>query len=179
VLFGDYNPAGRLPVTFYKSIEDLPPFDDYNMSGRTYRYFKGEPQFEFGYGLSYTQFGYSDLKTEKRADTLFVEFELTNAGERDGQEVVQLYVKEKNNREKVPLKSLKSFQRVFLKAGGQKKIRFSVPLETLSCRNIEKHDFEPIKGPFEIQIGASSQDIRLKQETEIRPKQYIKYIKTK
>src|SRR4026208_587010 len=96
VLFGDYNPAGRLPVTFYKSVDQLPPFTDYSMEGRTYRYFKGEPLYPFGYGLSYTRFDYSNLrfqsKTVKAGESMKVSVDVTNAGDREGEEVVQLYL---------------------------------------------------------------------------------------
>ena len=104
VLFGDYDPAGRLPVTFYKSARDLPPFEDYNMvpdslgQGRTYRYFTDVPLYPFGFGLSYTKFNYSNLKVSsgpvKANDTIKVTVNVRNVGERDGDEVVQLYVKD-------------------------------------------------------------------------------------
>ena len=95
VIFGDYNPGGRLPVTFYKSVNDLPAFDDYNMKNRTYRYFTGEPLFPFGFGLSYTTFEYSKLKVEKNlkaGDTVMVSVIVKNTGKMAGDEVVQLYV---------------------------------------------------------------------------------------
>ena len=168
VLFGDYNPAGRLPVTFYKSSDDLPPFDDYDMSGRTYRYFKGEPQYEFGYGLSYTQFGYSGMKTEQTRDTLFVEFTLTNTGRKNGEEAVQLYVKEESHRERAPVKSLKGFQRVFLKAGEQKKIKMAIPVEALKHWDEKQHTFVAEDSFCELQIGASSEDIRLRSKIKLK-----------
>ncbi len=95
VLFGDYNPAGRLPVTFYKSADQLPPFTDYGMKGRTYRYFTGEPLFPFGYGLSYTTFSYSGLTVSaaRTGQPVQVAVEVQNTGSRAGEEVVQLYVK--------------------------------------------------------------------------------------
>ena len=96
VLFGDYNPAGRLPVTFYRNIAQLPDFEDYNMTGRTYRYFKGDPLFPFGYGLSYTTFNYGNIKLEqtiKVGETAKMVIPVTNTGNRDGEEVVQVYLK--------------------------------------------------------------------------------------
>ena len=167
VLFGDYNPAGRLPVTFYKSVADLPPFDDYGMAKRTYRFFEGRPQYEFGYGLSYTHFDYSGLNVEQEEDTLFVSFMLANTGKRTGDEVVQLYVKEKNLRQKVPLKSLKGFQRVFLDTGERKSVRFSIPLAELRHWDSAENKFMLGKAFYEIQLGASSEDIRLKQRVRI------------
>ena len=96
MLFGDYNPAGRLPVTFYKSVSDLPPFEDYAMKGRTYRFFTGTPLYPFGHGLSYTTFAYTNLRTSAErvpaAGTIGVSVDVTNTGARAGDEVVQLYV---------------------------------------------------------------------------------------
>src|SRR4030095_10333290 len=95
VIFGDYNPAGRLPVTFYKSVNDLPPFEDYDMKGRTYRYFKGEVLYPFGYGLSYTSFSYDHLdlaSSYKMGDSVKVSVDVRNSGKVEGDEVVQLYL---------------------------------------------------------------------------------------
>ncbi|RLD63547.1 MAG: hypothetical protein DRI95_11585 [Bacteroidetes bacterium] len=101
VLFGDYNPSGSLPVTFYKSINDLPPFEDYNMKGRTYRYFGAEVLYPFGYGLSYTDFSYSKPKLSKaeinKDETLNVKVTITNTGKYDGTTVVQLYINDKES----------------------------------------------------------------------------------
>ncbi|MGV3704412.1 MAG: glycoside hydrolase family 3 C-terminal domain-containing protein [Arcticibacter sp.] len=129
VLFGDYNPAGRLPVTFYSKDEDLPDFNDYSMDNRTYRYFKGKPLFEFGHGLSYTTFRYDQLNipasTSKGKDVT-VSVRVTNTGARDGDEVVQLYVSHKDTGLKTPAKALKGFQRVFLKKGESKTLTFKL-----------------------------------------------------
>lgn len=129
VLFGDYNPAGRLPVTFYSKDEDLPDFNDYSMDNRTYRYFKGKPLFEFGHGLSYTTFRYDQLtlpaSTSKGKDVT-VSVRVTNTGARDGDEVVQLYVSHKDTGLKTPAKALKGFQRVFLKKGESKTLTFKL-----------------------------------------------------
>jgi beta-glucosidase len=121
VLFGDYNPAGRLPVTFYKSADQLPSFDDYSMKGRTYRYFQGEPLYAFGYGLSYTSFAYSRLDCPERAPAnhdVPVSVEVRNTGKLDGEEVVQLYVKHDG------VRSLEGFRRVMLKAGERRILKF-------------------------------------------------------
>ena len=124
VLFGDYNPAGRLPVTFYKSADQLPPFDDYGMKNRTYRYFEGEPLYPFGYGLSYTAFTYRNLQApaEGRAGSAIqVSVEVQNTGKRDGEDVIQLYLKHPG-----VVRELQGFERVPLKAGEKKTVRFTL-----------------------------------------------------
>jgi beta-glucosidase len=124
VLFGDYNPAGRLPVTFYKSEDQLPPFDDYSMKGRTYRYFEGEPLYPFGYGLSYTTFTYTNLRVPDEASAgspVKVSVEVENSGKRDGEDVVQLYVKHPG-----VVRELQGFERVPLRAGERKTVSFTV-----------------------------------------------------
>jgi beta-glucosidase len=124
VLFGDYNPAGRLPVTFYKSEDQLPPFDGYSMKGRTYRYFEGEPLYPFGYGLSYTAFTYRNPRApdEARAGSpLKISVEVENSGKRDGEDVVQLYVKHPG-----VVRELQGFERVPLRAGEKKTVEFTV-----------------------------------------------------
>lgn len=133
VLFGDYNPSGRLPLTFYKSDSDLPDFNDYSMAGRTYRYFNGQPLYAFGHGLSYTTFRYDDLRVA-RADvkTKLVAVSVTNTGKMDGEEVVQLYVINGDRKVAAPLRSLKGFQRIFLKAGETKQVKFYLTEEDLS-----------------------------------------------
>ena len=113
VLFGDFNPGGKLPLTFYNDINDLPPFDDYDIrNGRTYMYFKDEPLYPFGYGLSYTNFTFQDVRLNNthlsKNDTLSISFEITNTGSRSGSEVPQLYIENQG------IKKLKAFKRVFL-----------------------------------------------------------------
>lgn len=127
VLFGDYNPAGRLPVTFYKSAGQLPPFTDYSMAGRTYRYFRGEPLYPFGYGLSYTTFAYRNLTVPKIAatgDPVKVSVEVRNAGQLPGEEVVELYLK--SDAAGAPLRSLEGFQRVALAPGQSRVVEFTL-----------------------------------------------------
>ena len=117
VLFGDYNPAGRLPVTFYRSVDQLPPFSDYDMDGRTYRYFDGDPLFPFGYGLSYTTFAYRDLALPEAVfsgEEVQVSVEVENTGSVPGEEVVQLYVTDVDASAPVPIRSLAGAQRIFL-----------------------------------------------------------------
>ena len=118
VLFGDTNPAGRLPVTFYESVSQLPPFADYAMEGRTYRYFRGEPLYPFGHGLSYTRFEYSGLRLSRTRlgplDRLEVSLDVKNAGARDGDEVVQLYARDVETRKGAPIRQLRGFERIRL-----------------------------------------------------------------
>jgi beta-glucosidase len=160
VLFGDYNPAGRLPVTFYKSVDQLPPFEDYNMKGRTYRYFEGEPLYPFGYGLSYAKFKYQNLSVprEVRAgEAAKISVEVQNVGKSPGDEVVQLYVKALKASTRVAIRSLEGFKRIHLKPGEKKVVEFRLEPKQLSVFNsrrgnrIAKYVVEP--GPFEIAVG--------------------------
>lgn len=152
VLFGDYNPAGRLPVTFYKSDKDLPDFEDYRMDNRTYRYFKGEVRYPFGYGLSYTRFTYSHLKLQQKSDSVEVEVTVSNVGKREGEEVIQLYVSHDNPAFRVPIRSLKGFQRIVLRAGEQKKVRFTLTPKELSLVNASGQTV-PMAGDICISMG--------------------------
>ncbi|HEX3084580.1 MAG TPA: glycoside hydrolase family 3 C-terminal domain-containing protein [Pyrinomonadaceae bacterium] len=156
VLFGDYNPGGRLPVTFYKSVDQLPPFTDYSMQGRTYRYFKGEPLYPFGFGLSYTNFKYDKLRlSDRRISTgqdLKVTAEVTNAGDRAGDEVVQLYVTHLAASVPVPIRSLAGVQRIFLKPGEKRTVAFTLAPEQMSVIDDGgKRLIEP--GEFLINLG--------------------------
>jgi beta-glucosidase len=158
VLFGDYNPAGRLPVTFYKSVEQLPPFEDYNMKDRTYRYFAGEPLFPFGYGLSYTNFKYSNLIIPdeiKVGEEINISVEVQNAGKTAGNEVVQLYIKDVAASVTVPIHSLQGFKRIHLEPGEKQIVEFKLQPKQLSVINTEdenvKYIIEP--GGFEISVG--------------------------
>jgi beta-glucosidase len=134
-LFGDYNPSGRLPVTFYASTEQLPPFDDYSMSNRTYRYFSGQPLYSFGYGLSYTKFHYSagELSTTalEAGKPLTVSFAMQNVGERDGEEVAELYLIP-TNIVGAPQRSLAAFQKVHLARGTSKTVQVTIDPRQLS-----------------------------------------------
>ena len=118
VLFGNVNPTGRLPVTFYRSTTDLPDFEDYSMANRTYRYFKGKPLFAFGYGLSYTEFSYKNAALDQSmltaGDTVKVSFDLQNSGERDGDEVAQIYFRHVNSAVPQPKLALCGFTRIHL-----------------------------------------------------------------
>lgn len=134
VLFGDYNPSGRLPVTFYAADTDLPPLNDYNMYNRTYRYFNGVPLYPFGFGLSYTTFSYDSLRMPvkvKKGKAVSVYAKVTNTGNVDGEEVVQLYVQHPGLERFAPHQELKGFQRVALKKGASAVIRFVLPADQL------------------------------------------------
>ena len=140
VLFGDYNPAGRLPVTYYKSVEQLPEFENYDMDGRTYRYFKDEPLYPFGYGLSYTTFEYSDLDAPgsvKAGDKLEFKVTVKNTGESDGDEVVQIYLADEEASTRRPVRQLEGFKRIHLKAGESKDLEFVLDPRQLSIINEE------------------------------------------
>jgi beta-glucosidase len=155
VLFGDYNPAGRLPVTFYKSADQLPPFSDYSMKGRTYRYFTGEPLFPFGYGLSYTTFDYHNFGVPERAnagDTIRVSVEVENTGTVAGEEVVELYISRVGATQAWPIRSLEAFRRVALLAKEKKTVQFVIqPRQFAHVTADGSKMVEP--GVFEISVG--------------------------
>lgn len=175
VLFGNYNPAGRLPVTFYKSTKELANFKDYNMragKGFTYRYYQGEALYPFGHGLSYTQFAYSEMEVKKSKvcmeDEFIVSFNVKNNGKMDGEEVVQLYAKDIESDKWMPNKQLRKFERIALKKGEEKTVSFKInPKKDLRYYNsmLRKYTVEP--GEFEIQVGASSEDIRLRSIVKV------------
>jgi len=155
VLFGDYNPAGRLPVTYYASVEQLPPFEEYDMKGRTYRYFTGEPLWPFGYGLSYTTFGYSALKVPEKVTAgsqLTVSVTVTNTGKVAGEEVVQLYLTDEKASTPRPVRHLEGFRRISLKPGESKVVEFPLEPRQLSLiNNKENRVVEP--GWFTVAVG--------------------------
>jgi len=155
VLFGDYNPAGRLPVTYYKSVDQLPAFENYDMEGRTYRYFRQTPLYPFGFGLSYTNFTYSGLKVPaevKMGEKITVSVDVTNAGSRDGEEVVQLYLTDEKASTPRPIRQLEGFKRIALKKGETKTVQFTIEPRQLSMINKkDKQVVEP--GFFTIAVG--------------------------
>lgn len=157
VIFGDYNPAGRLPVTFYKDINDIPVFSNYEMKGKTYRYFKGEPLYEFGYGLSYTTFNYSNLevpKTHQAGNDLTIQVDVENTGEVKGEEVIQVYIQNPNADELNPHKTLAAFDRVSIESGEKKTLTFKIDKEQLSMVNKQGEKVvEP--GELEISVGGA------------------------
>lgn len=164
ILFGRYNPSGRLPVTFYDTVNDLPPFEDYAMEGRTYRYFHGEPLFPFGHGLSYSNFHYRDLQINMQeaaeGDSVAVAVTVVNEGPYDGDEVVQLYVSDPESSPSRTLKSLKGFERIHLSVGEERTIHIPLAVQDLSHYDEVLGEFVVEPGAFEIQAGASSDDIR-------------------
>lgn len=169
VLFGDYNPAGRLPVTFYKSDSDLPSFMDYSMANRTYRYFTGEPLYGFGYGLSYTSFRYDQLKTPATAmagNSITVTARVTNTGKKEGEEVVQLYISPVDKNTKAPLKALKGFKRISLKPGESQQLEFVLTSSDLSIAD-EKGAPQPLKGKISISIGGGQPGEKLKTTSNV------------
>jgi beta-glucosidase len=156
VLFGDHNPSGRLPVTFYKSVAQLPPFEDYRMQGRTYRYFKGEPLYPFGFGLSYTKFSYSNLLLSKQRaganESVEVSAEVRNIGGRDGDEVVELYVTDVEASVPVPIRSLQGISHIFLKPGEKRRVSFTLTPRQLSLTDDNgRRVVEP--GAFIVSVG--------------------------
>ena len=182
VLFGDYNPSGKLPISFPREEGQIPIYYNHFNTGRpapnetatnyvsAYIDLKNSPKFPFGYGLSYTTFNYSDLqlskKVMKKNETITVSFTLTNTGKFDGEEVVQLYLKDQVGSVVRPVKELRDFQKVFLKAGASQKITFTIDKEKLAFYNA-KLEWEPEPGTFEVQLGSSSTDIRLKDNFEL------------
>ena len=172
VLFGDYNPAGRLPITFPVAEAQLPLYYNHKPTGRAddYMNLTGHPLFPFGYGLSYTDFAYSDInlsKTEiKATEIIDVRFKLKNTGVYAGDEVVQLYIRDLFASVARPVMELKGFQRIHLKAGESKQITFKITPELLSMLDINLQQIvEP--GEFRIMIGASSRHIHLRETIKV------------
>jgi beta-glucosidase len=166
VLFGNYNPAGRLVTTWPRSMEQLPPMMDYDVRhGRTYQYFSGKPLFSFGYGLSYTTFAYSNLSTSAESLTkdrsVVVRFDLKNTGDRQGEEVVQLYVKHIGSKVARPLEELKGFRRIALSAGAAARVELTLHAADLGYWDAQRNGFVVEPGAIEIRIGTSAADIKL------------------
>jgi len=153
VLYGDYNPAGRLPVTFYKKVSQLPDYEDYSMKGRTYRYFEGTPLFPFGHGLSYTTFAYG--KAEVKDGCLLVP--VTNTGSMDGDEVVQLYLNRPDDAGG-PRKTLRAFKRVHIPAGATRTVSLPLTEETFNWWDTATNTVHPLKGSYKLLYGGSSDD---------------------
>ena len=174
VLFGDVNPGGKLPETFYASTKELPPMSDYDLINhpRTYMYFNKPVLYPFGYGLSYTKFEYSNLKLNsdkiKKDGEVELQFTIQNTGKLKGDEVAQVYVHKDNANIKVPINQLKRFQRITLSPGESKTLSFKIPASELSFYSTRTNDFEIDPGLWEIQIGSSSKDIRLKKDITIQ-----------
>ncbi|MEN8118984.1 MAG: glycoside hydrolase family 3 N-terminal domain-containing protein [Bacteroidota bacterium] len=172
IIFGDVNPSGRLPVTFYKSVDDLPAFDDYNMQGRTYRFFQGETLFPFGYGLSYTTFDFKNFKTNKEIynqdEIIQLSLSVENTGGFDGDDVIQVYYKSVNSQLNKPIKSLIRFNRLSIKKGENKTIEISVPVKEMALWDINEKKYVVEPGKYQLLVSKNANDVILLKEIEIR-----------
>ena len=173
VLFGDYNPAGRLPVTFYRSTADLPPFDDYAMTGRTYRFFTGKPLYAFGYGLSYTKFKYSHLTTSAKtlaaSDSLSVAVDVKNDGKVRGDEVVQLYVRHEGSRVPRPRLDLRGYRRITLDPGQSRRVSFTLSGASLAWWDSTAQRWTVEQDRVRLQVGGSSDADRAHTTISVTP----------
>jgi beta-glucosidase len=172
VLFGKYNPSGRLPVTFYEKTEDLPDFTDYRMANRTYRYFTGKALFPFGFGLSYTSFQYLPVTpatdTVAKKGTLHLSVPVKNTGDRDGDEVVQVYLHDKDSTVPQPIRSLIAFKRIAVARGAMVNVKFDIPIDRFHYWSVEKKVYVVDPGKYDVEIGASSGDLRQTCEVTVK-----------
>ncbi|MBD3256715.1 MAG: glycoside hydrolase family 3 protein, partial [Candidatus Lokiarchaeota archaeon] len=161
VIFGDFNPSGKLPITFYNSVDQLPDFKDYKMLNRTYRYLNENPLFPFGFGLSYTSFEYSDFKISplelSKEDEIQISVDVLNIGKQPGQEIVQLYLKKLESKNRIPLIELKGFKKIYLKRGEMKKVSFMLTSDQYSIVNEEGNRIIE-SGIYRIFIGGCQPD---------------------
>ena len=168
VLMGDYNPAGRLPLTFYNSTAELPAFDDYDITnGRTYQYYRNEPLYVFGHGLSYTSFRYSGLRVSVNEGVMNVQFDVRNVGRADGDEVPQVYVRFPQLARPLPIKQLHAFDRVTVPRATTVHMNFDIPLSELRLWDDDLKEFYTPEGQYAVMVGASSADIRLQQMVQV------------
>jgi len=158
VLFGDYNPSGKLPVTFYKNTEELPDFLDYTMKNRTYRYYTGEALFPFGFGLSYTQFEIGKPAYSKDQ----VRVKVKNVGAVKGLETVQVYIRSLADKEG-PLKSLRAYQQVSLNPGESKTLTIDLPRQSFEGWDVKTNTMRVVPGKYEVMVGNSSADKALQK----------------
>ncbi len=163
-LFGEANPSGRLPVTFYKSMEQVPDFKDYSMKGRTYRFMEVEPAYPFGYGLSYTQFTYENLSAKAQEGGIDIQVTLRNAGNRDGKEIAQVYVSWNNPAFETPIRQLAAFSPVFLKAGESSRLSLRVTPEQLAVYDLEGQATAH-RGSVTVYVGGGQPDPRTEMLT--------------
>jgi beta-glucosidase len=171
-LFGDDNPGGHLPYTVYANLDGVPPQNEYDVSkGYTYLYFKGLPLYAFGHGLSYTRFQYSNLKlgaaSVAATGQVEVSFDIKNVGERAGADVVQFYTHQEHSAVVQPIKSLRAFERVTLQPGETKQVHFNMPAKDLAFFDVHARKFIVEPGAFDVLIGSSSDDIRLRSRVEV------------
>jgi len=164
LLFGNISPSGHLPLTFYKSIKDVPDYSDYSMKGRTYRYFNGPVQYPFGFGLSYTSFEYQAEKSPEKKyiakDTVNVTVKVKNTGKMDGDEVVQAYIQYPQV-DRMPVKELKGFKRVSVSKGGEQSVSIKIPVKDLQKWDLKTHGWKIYPGDYKLVLGSSSQDDKL------------------
>jgi beta-glucosidase len=173
ILFGDVNPSGRLPLTFYAGDSQLRPMDEYDLTkGRTYMYLQGKPLYAFGHGLSYTSFRYANLNVPKSASAngrFLATVDVTNTGSRDGDEIVQGYVHAEKSSHPMPIKQLWAFQRLFIRAGQTKTVSLSLDPKNFGHWDKDAQKFVIEPGAFDIMVGAASDDIRETQVLQINP----------
>ncbi|HVX49141.1 MAG TPA: glycoside hydrolase family 3 C-terminal domain-containing protein, partial [Chitinophagaceae bacterium] len=171
IIFGKASPSGRLPVTFYKSLADLPGYKDYNMKDRTYRYFSGAVQYPFGFGLSYTTFTYSWAKQPQKqitgSDALRFSVNVQNTGNYDGDEVVQAYIKYPGG-ERMPLEELKGFKKIFVKKGGSGQVNISIPASELQKWDMAANSWKLYPGSYTLCIGNNSANFLLTQTFTVK-----------
>jgi len=168
ILFGNQNPSGRLPVTFYQSVKDLPAFEDYSMENRTYKYFKGKPEYPFGFGLSYTGFTYGEIDAKTEKDIIRVSLSISNTGKRDGAEVVQIYIRKSDPVYWRPHKQLGVFTRIHLKSMEKEELTLEIPVNSLKYWDAEAHQYKTEPGEYEIMAGSSSEDIRVRSRVSLQ-----------
>jgi len=170
ILFGKISPSGKLPITFYNSLDDLPPYDHYAMKGRTYRYFTGEVQYPFGFGLSYTRFEYQWHQAPKEKytskDLLEVSISIHNTGKTDADEVAQVYIQYPTG-ERMPVTELKQFERVTVEKGKQQIVSFKIPIQDLQKWSLSKKRWEVQTGTYTLYIGSHSRDRKLTKEFNV------------
>ena len=166
VLFGDYNPSGRLPLTFFRSTADLPDIEDYNIEegGRTYRYFKGDPLYHFGFGLSYTEFEYGKAKARKEGGNYVLTIPVTNKGDRAGDEIVQVYVSYPKDTFG-PSRALRAYRRVSIQPGQTEKVEITLAPEQFEWFDYETSRMKPLQGEYIVSYGPSSDPACLKSIT--------------
>jgi beta-glucosidase len=164
IAFGKISPSGHLPVTFYNTLQDLPPYSDYSMKGRTYRYFDGKVQYPFGYGLSYTAFSYQWIappaNTYKKDEHVVIKLNIENTGAMDGDEVMQAYISYPGEK-RMPIKELKQFKRVAVAKGASKQVEIDIPVNELMKWDIKTHKWKLYKGAYKIHLGGNSAEAKL------------------
>lgn len=168
ILFGDTSPSGRLPVTFYRDMDQVPDFKDYSMKGRTYRYLKSVPAYPFGYGLSYTTFAYSELQAERREDSVTLSIEVRNTGKQRGKEIIQAYLQWENAAYDTPIFQLAAFSCVWLDAGENQHVEMKIDADQLKVFDT-KGTLQPHAGGITLYVGGGQPDVRTMELTGQTP----------